>query len=371
MRRARWRGLRVLQTAAVLALAAPAAWAACADPGVISECAVPGWDDRPALVYVPTTLARGSAAPVVLLLHGGSGNAASGIDLTCPGGDRAQPSCLHRIAERRGFVLVSPNGTRLNPPAANRAWNAGGGGARAAGGSWQCVGGSVCQAGVDDLAYVRGVLAALPGWTGLPVSALYAMGLSNGGALAHRLACTLGPPLAGIAAVGAGNQYATGQPCQPSAPVAMLAIHGTGDLCWRFAESDRTCVIAQPVGYKVGAQESAEGWALRNGCAAAPRVNAEADTDGDGLRTVTLSWTGCAAPVALYSLEGAPPRAPGDGAGHTYPDGAQYLSATEIGPTLRDWSMERAWDFLVAVAPPRVFADGFETDPLGTPAALR
>jgi polyhydroxybutyrate depolymerase len=357
IRRARWHTLLVV---VLLALASPSAWAACGDAGVISECVVPGWDDRPALLYVPTTLARGSAAPAVLLLHGGSGNAATGIDLTCTGGDRTQPSCLHRIAERRGFVLVSPNGTRLNPPAANRAWNAGGGGTRAAGGSWQCVGGAVCQAGVDDLAYVRALLAALPGWTGMPVSALYAMGLSNGGALAHRLACTLGPPLVGIAAVGAGNQYATSQPCQPPAPVAVLAIHGTGDRCWRFAESDRTCVISQPVGFKVGARESAEAWAVRNGCAAQPQVEAEPDADGAGLRTVGIRWSACAAPVALYSLEGAPPRAASDGAGHTYPDGQQYLPASDIGPTLRDWTMERAWDFLAAVPLARVYADGFE-----------
>lgn len=368
--------LQVL-AAAVGVLLASAAWTGaqasgltCAQPGLLTTCAVPGWSDRPAIVYRPTTLPPGGTAPVVLLLHGGSGNADVGIDATCPGADRTHPSCLHRIAERRGFILVVPNGTRSNPPAANRAWNAGGGGIRPAGGRWQCVGGTVCEAAVDDIAYLRNVMAEVPNWTGSIAAPLYAMGLSNGGALAHRLACQFGPPLVGIATVGAGNQFATTQACSPEQAVTVLNIHGTGDLCWRFAESDRTCVITTPVGFKIGALESAAAWAARNGCSGAPQVAVEADVDGDGLRTVSLTWPGCAAPVSLLQLEGAPPRPADDGAGHTYPDGHQYLAVAQIGPTLRDWSMERAWDVLIASPQLFQFTNGFEQPAMSTASDL-
>jgi polyhydroxybutyrate depolymerase len=338
----------------------PAGTASCGQPGQITGCTLAAWPDRPVQLYVPSTTTTGSALPVVVLLHGGSGNSAVGIDATCPGADRSHPSCLHQIAERRQFVLVVPNGTRSNPPAANRAWNAGGGGLRAAGGRWQCVGGNVCEAGVDDVAYIRAVLAQLPAWTGTMPSHVYATGLSNGGALAHRLACEAADVFQAIASVGAGNQFATSASCQPQRPVAMLAVHGTGDPCWRYGESDLTCVITTPVGYKVGALESAAGWAQRNGCTADPDLGVEEDVDGNGIRTATATWTRCRAPVELLTLEGAPPSAPSSGAGHTYPDGHQYLPVDQIGPTDRDWTMERVWEFFVAQQSRPLFDDGFE-----------
>lgn len=346
----------------------PAGTVPCGQPGQITDCALPAWPDRPAQLYVPSTATIGSALPVVVLLHGGSGNSAVGIDATCPGANRSHPSCLHQIAERRSFVLVIPNGTRSNPPAANRAWNAGGGGLRAAGGLWQCVGGTICDDGVDDVAYVRDVLAQLPAWTGAVPLHVYAIGLSNGGALAHRFACEAADAFLAIASVGAGNQYATSATCQPQRPVAVLAIHGTGDPCWRYDESDLTCVISSPVGYKVGALESAGGWAQRNGCTPIPVLEVEPDVDGDGIRTASATWTGCRAPVQLLTLEGAPPNPATSGAGHTYPDGHQYLPVGQIGPTARDWTLERVWEFFLVQQSRTLFADGFEpADPARPP----
>jgi polyhydroxybutyrate depolymerase len=331
----------------------------CGEPGSISQCALQAWADRPYLVYRPTADPPPSGYPLVLLLHGGSGNAEVGINASCPNADRSHPSCLHQIAERRGFVLAVPNGTRSNPPEENRAWNAGGGGPRAKGGSWQCVGGAVCQSAIDDERYVADVLDDMDRRIAVNANAIYAMGLSNGGALAHRLACRLGDRFAGIASVGAGNQYATSAECIPAQPVTILQIHGTGDPCWRYEESDRTCIIDAPVGFKIGALPSAQTWADRQGCAS-PFVTFESDLHGDGLRTLAIDWQDCAAAVTLLRLEGAPPNPPDAGAGHTYPDGDQYLAEALIGPTLRDWSMERAWDFLQANNPRPIFRDQFE-----------
>ena len=61
-------------------------------------------DDRDALLYVPVASANGEPAPLVVSLHGAGGHAQHGIDL------------LRRLADERGFVLLSP-------PSRSRTWD--------------------------------------------------------------------------------------------------------------------------------------------------------------------------------------------------------------------------------------------------------
>jgi polyhydroxybutyrate depolymerase len=301
-----------------------------ATAGSFTPCDVTGWPDRPVVVFRPATHDVSRPTPVVVLLHGGNGNPESGIDSTCPDGDRSRASCLHQVASARGFVLVVPSGTRSSPTGPQRQWNAGGGS-----GGWHCVGAQACAAGIDDARYLDAVLDGLEQWMRVDRGAVFVTGLSNGGALAHRLACERAERYAAIAPIGGANQFATTRPCTPSRPVALLHVHGTQDLCWTYPTSGDTCLGAT-VGRKVGALESSSGWALRNGCSSGPVEAPERDVDGDGLFTTALTWQGCAAETTLLRLEGA---------GHTWPDGRQYLPAPDIGPTSRDWGSERLWAF--------------------------
>jgi hypothetical protein len=164
--------------------------------------------------------------------------------------------------------------------------------------------------------------------------AVFATGLSNGAALAHRLACEMADALTAIAPVGGGNQLQTTRPCAPSRPVAILAIHGTADPCWTYAESDAAC-LAVSGGRKIGIAETMASWAERYGCTGVSS-RLESDRDGDGLRTTELTWNACTVPLRLLRIEGG---------GHTYPDGRQYLAVGSIGPTARDWGAERIWGF--------------------------
>lgn len=311
-----------------------AAWAAraepCGLPGGFGECAVPGWDGRPYVAYQPTDVAVSAPTAVVLMFHGGSGNAESGMRSTCPGANLDDPACLHQVAEREGFAVIYVNGTPREAGSTNRMFNAGGGA-----NGWQCLSGPPCQDNVDDVAYTRAVLDSVEGWLNVDPGAVFATGLSNGGAMIHRLACELSDRIAAIAPVGAGNQFSTTAVCTPEQPVAVLHVHGDGDLCWTYEESTASC-LGVTVQRKIGAMESSTGWAVRNRCVASPTVTPEDDLDGDGLRTVVMSWASCAAPVQLLRLAGA---------GHTYPNGFQYFAPDLIGPTLRDWGSERLWSF--------------------------
>lgn len=301
----------------------------CASQGAFADCALAGHADRPYRVYRPSTHDPALPTPVVLLLHGGSGNASSAIDMSCPNGDLAHPSCWHQVAERYGVLLVAPNGTRISAGSSQRVWNAGGGS-----NGWQLVSGPAFVAGIDDVAYLRAVLADLRRWMRVDANAVFASGLSNGAAMAHRMACEMADEITAIAPVGGGNQLETTRPCTPSRPVAILAIHGTADPCWTYVESTAACLTVSST-RKVGIAETMASWAQRYACTG-QSSRAEFDRDGDGLRTTELAWSGCSAPLRLLRIEGG---------GHTYPDGRQYMSVSSIGPTVRDWGAERVWGF--------------------------
>lgn len=304
----------------------------CLDPGGFGFCALGGWPGRGYRVFRPAGHDPQVPTPVVLMLHGGGGNALSAIAASCPEDQLGHPACWHRVAAREGFVVVYPEGTDFPQAPGRRTWNAGGGVE-----PWLCVSAGACQTGVDDLRFFTDLLEALQDWMRVDEGALFATGLSNGAAMAHRLACEMGERIAAIAPVGGANQWAATAPCEPGEPVAILQIHGTSDPCWTYEETEASC--SGPLGLKVGARESTEGWATRWECEGEPASENELDTDGDGLKTTVLTWPRCQASVRLLRLEGA---------GHTYPNGRQYQPESEIGPTLRDWGSERIWAFFDA-----------------------
>lgn len=257
------------------------------------------------------------------------------MQITCPPdangvADPRGANCLHNVAEREGFIAVYPNGTGLQGTPESRTFNAGGGAD-----GWQCVGGANCDTRVDEEAYVAALLDDLNAWLNVDRGATFATGLSNGAALSHKLACTMASRFAAIASVGGGNQFATTAACQPTQPVAILQIHGDADACWTYAQTATTCAAGE-FGRKVGAEESAAGWAARNGCTGGPQSTPEPDSNSDGRRTVALTWSGCRAPVTLLRVEGA---------GHTWPNGLQYGAESVIGPVSREWGTERIWAF--------------------------
>jgi polyhydroxybutyrate depolymerase len=310
----------------------------CVEPGVVGECALPGYPDRPCAVFLPAGVDRAAPTPLVVNLHGGGGEALGGWAITCPDDgtgspDLRSPACLHRIADAEGFVAVFPNGTGTGAAPEVRTWNAGGGED-----GWHCVSGEACLAGVDDEAYLRAVLAHVEAWLHVDRGATFATGLSNGAALAHRAACTMADRFVAVAPVGGANQCAALEACAPVQPVAVLHIHGDADPCWTCAESDESCAPGT-FGRKVGAWESTAAWAARNGCGPTPTEGREADVDGDGGGTRTYGWAGCEAEVSLLRLEGA---------GHTCPGGFGYQPAEVIGTVSHDWDLRRVWSWFDA-----------------------
>jgi len=296
--------------------------------GDSAECTMPGYTDRAFDVRVPAGWDGSSPLPLIVALHGGGAYKGAGETVTCPGGDRSDPLCLGNLAVARGYALVYPNGSGSRPLRGVRTWNAGG---RSNG--FVCGFGAACELDVDDVRYIEDmfdeVAAAIP----IDAARVYATGISNGGAMTHRLGCELRARFAAIVPVAGTNLYAdSGGACDVSIPI--LDLHGTEDPIWAYAGwPDKNG------GYWSGADETMENWRVRNACAETFVDEALADRASDGTTAMRRRWDGCAAATERIRIEGG---------GHTWPSGNQYASTGTIGSVPRDFGSELILDFFDA-----------------------
>lgn len=147
-------------------------------------------------LYRPANLSMSKPVPLVVMLHGALGD---GRQAELAYGWNAE-------ADRKGFVVAYPDGLL-------RSWVV----------SADCCGPSA-HGGVDDVAFIRDMVANVSNQLPIDPARIYATGISNGGMLAYRLACDTTT----FAAIGvvAGKQL--GQ-CPAPAPISVIHVHGTGD----------------------------------------------------------------------------------------------------------------------------------------------
>lgn len=217
--------------------------------------------------------------PVVLVFHGGGGDAA---------GARATLG-LDDDADRLGFAVVYPEGTgerRLGHDF--NTWNAG-----------HCCG-EAAATGVDDVGFVGALLDDLERRVRVDRGRVFATGISNGGAMSVALARARPDLLAGVAPAAAPGPVPA---VAPAAPVPALFLHGTADACAPFdgGEACGGCwqralglALDREVPYEgapcTGAPQQVEAWRVANRCGAEP---AEVMAVG-------------AARCGVYACEGAP-----------------------------------------------------------------
>lgn len=150
-------------------------------------------------LYKPVGLP--SSAPLVVMLHGGFGSA-----------KQAERSYgWDELADSEKFLVAYPDGY-------HRAWNANGGG---------CCG-RPAREGVDDIGFVRAVVADIANNVSIDPARVYVTGMSNGAIMSYTLACNTSI----FAAIGvvSGTQL---DPCQSPRPVSVIHIHGTCRRMWR------------------------------------------------------------------------------------------------------------------------------------------
>ncbi len=242
----------------------------------------------------------GATPALVIGLHGGFGS----------GEQFEQTSQLDRLALRDGFIAVYPDGT-----GAVRTWNAG-----------SCCG-SAARNNVDDVGFISALIRELEQRYEIDPHRVYAMGHSNGGMLAYRLACELSNLVVGVG-VQSATQGTTA--CSPEQPVSLMHVHGTFDKNLPFAggvgPNSTTRVAYEPAGPVV------ESFAQANDCPASPvtvvdRVNPDVHS---------RTWQPCAAgsAVRLVLVDGASHAWMGTPAGSPRLTGEAYL---DYDTTVRLW----------------------------------
>lgn len=136
---------------------------------------VESYDGRQMIVHVPDRVPPSGSRALVVVLHGGLGNAQRIASRQAESGLN-----LDAIADRNGFIVAYLSGTPVTRRFGSQflGWNAGGG----------CCGVSAVN-NIDDVAYIKGAVATLAGRYGIDRARVYGIGHSNGAIMAQRLAC--------------------------------------------------------------------------------------------------------------------------------------------------------------------------------------
>ena len=195
--------------------------------------------------------APGERLPLLLYLHGLGGSGSEAL---------ASPD-LRALAQRHRMVLVAPDGNLDRE--GRRFWNAGG---------------ACCNfdgKAVNDVARLE---ALVYHWTQRPEidpARVYIVGFSNGGFMAHRLACYMDDRLAAIVSIG-GAGRAPEEACAPVSTIAVLEIHGDADPIVRYGGGhvlDNRSADPHP-----SAPDTFHNWAERLGCPTEAKAKEKAKT---------------------------------------------------------------------------------------------
>jgi len=235
---------------------------------------------RPYLDQTPGDYDSATAWPLVLSLHGYGSN----------GADTASRVGLTTRVDEHGYLLAYPDGTIIN---GERGWNA------------SCCG--ALYSDVDDVAYLRAVIADMSTRYHVDPKRVFVIGISNGGFMAHLLGCQAADRIAAMV-THAGTMF-LGEPpsCQPTAAVALRHSHGTADETVAYDGGAWTYGMIR-ISY-IGAVAAVDIWRNRNGCST---TSTGGSTDVDlsiaGAETTTTSYAeGCrdGQSVELYRLQGS------------------------------------------------------------------
>ena len=269
--------------------------------------------------YVPTGHARDRPAPLVVDL-----TAYSPASMEESFSGFTKPDAAGRVkADEVGAVVVTPepvNGKGL------LTWNV-----------------DHTTGWTDDQRFVTDLIKDVKSHTCIDGNRVFVMGFAIGGVMASTLACDTSDSITAIATV---SGLWDPPDCTPSRTIPVLSIHGTGDhflpydggvgdRIGKLGLSPETSAGLAAMAARPGATAASAAWAARNGCAPTPKDR----TIAPGVRRTR--WTGCDAPVELYTIAGG---------SHTWPGSIGMGGYTSLlGPASTAVNANDViWDFFAA-----------------------
>lgn len=296
-------GRTALGLLALLSAAAPAFGQPAGDERSVTV----GGVARTYVLHVPAGIGVSDAVPLVVVFHGGGGNARNA----------AHMSGMSAEADKEKFIVAYPNGS--GPIAGTLlTWN-----------TWQCCGYALDHK-VDDVAFVRAMVEAIARDRPIDRKRIYATGMSNGAMMTYRVGCEMADVFAAIAPVaGALDTDA----CKPSGAVSLIAFHGKADQHVRFDGGTpiknvdfRHTRVDKPVSYAI------DFWKRQDRCDEAPKRDTKGNVHHDAYACPLTSTA-----VELYAI---------DGQGHAWPGGEMGIRAGNVDvPSSEISATDVMWDF--------------------------
>jgi polyhydroxybutyrate depolymerase len=310
-------GVARAQSPRPLVLPAPSALAS-ARPSALLQPGEYRWEGpydgrtRSLLLYVPDGYTGAVPVPVVFVFHGGFG---SGAQAAADYGWREK-------ADAEGFLAVFPDGV-----GAVQTWNA-----------VHCCGAAL-EDDVDDVGFVRYLVAGLRAVANVDPARVYAAGMSNGGMLAHRIAAELSDLFAAAAPVAGtiGGRVRRGAPVEtiapPPRPVPVILFHGREDRSVQYFGGPSESPIPT-TRVDLSQEASMAFWAEANGCDPEPEVEV---SDTGHVRTYRFRGCDAGADVVHVTITDQ---------GHAWPGGRRRRL---LDPPSREVSAtDEAWAFFEA-----------------------
>jgi polyhydroxybutyrate depolymerase len=229
--------------------------------------------DRQYILHVPPGYTGAERVPLVIDMHGFGGDGTR---------QEVRSGGWQQKADAEGFIVVFPTGSPIPPEVGT------------SGAEWSAGDGSIpAPSSVDDVAFIRMLVAKVAFDGCIDLGRVYATGVSNGGAMAHWLGCEAADLFAAVAPVDADIE---GHPCNPSRSIPVLFFRATDDTVAPYS----------------GALSSFEEWRAHDACA------------GDSVPTNTYcsTYASCdhGSEVVLCSLAPDPGGAAiGHGGSYAYP----------------------------------------------------
>lgn len=264
-------------------------------------------------LYFPSNYDGSTALPLVIVLHGGSGNAE-----TVQGFTQMTP-----VAEANGFLVVYPQGAG---PAGEDGY------------SWADGRGTTADdAGIDDVGFINFLMDVLIAEYAVDDNRIYITGFSNGSFLTQKIACTSNSKIAAVASLGSTYDVAQSAQCNPNRPIPTLLITGTEDTFVPYEGGEMNTAVNVEI---LSSPELFQFWATNNGCDTELNAIDLPDSNTSDNSTVTqFEFTDCDCDANVKHLRL-------NGAGHTWA-GVENVSYEEIaGETNEDINAsEVIWAF--------------------------
>ncbi len=260
-------------------------------------------------IHVPKGYSKDRPMPLVLNLHGGSGNPVQ----------QRQDTEMDRTSDANGFIVIYPGGTGPVGKYKFLFWNAGMGN------------NSAVRNKVNDVGFVKALLEDISEIFNIDPKKVYCTGISNGGAMCYRLACEMTECFAAIAPVATVTDFAVYNR-EPTRPTSIIHFHGRQDEVVPYKGGTSPVKTLANTNLP-SVEETIKFWVNFNGC---PFL---APTTFKKGQATCAKYGPCKenTEVILWTLEDA---------GHTWPGGHIRLPETKVGKTNTDISAnDLIWEF--------------------------